>query len=403
MIPLDFSVGMVVFSPPSPVDPSTSYFLHDMLPIDTESKEWIDAKCSWIVDQFGMERILNSKIMAADAELLDGYRAADYDSVLALFRKICMKMDIEFDSIHFYIMSNDNQIGLQYAAGLYQSLGNGMHAITIDQSLLERPVDLIATLAHELCHVLLIGQNRITGEEDDHEPLTDLLTVFFGFGALSGNSVLRDESWHEGNASGWRMQRAGYLTMPMYGYALAVYASLRKEAPEAWKSRLRLDVRSAFLKSMNYFQQHGLPDLYRVIATDSRPRLHSNESSPEESPPRPNLRHGYYDDEDDAEKGFEDEVDFEYRESQEDETLVGDDSDQQCVYCGGQAKQFEPHPLCADCIKSSEENKREMESERLDESPHVLKFVFWLCIATGVLAGLIILAAMLLEAFGKVG
>ena len=221
-----------------------------MLPIDTETREWIDARCSWIVDQFGLERILATKVMAADTELLEGYRADDQDSVLALFRKICTTMDIDFKSIRFDFMRNDKQKDVNYATGLYRSLGNGMHAITIDRELLESPIDLIATLAHELCHVLLIGHQRITGEEDDHEPLTDLLTVFFGFGALSGNSVLRDESWHEGNYSSWQIRRAGYLTMPMYGYALAIYATLRKESPHAWKPRLRLDVRNAFLKSM---------------------------------------------------------------------------------------------------------------------------------------------------------
>lgn len=170
------------------------------LPIDSETQEWIDARTSWIMDQIGLERIRSFDVVAADAELLDGYCADDQDSVFAVFRKICTKMDIEFGSIDFYFMDNQREDGVQYAAGLYQSLGNSRHAITIDLSLLEDPVELIATLAHELCHVLLIGHQRITGEEDDHEPLTDLLAVFFGFGALSANRVLRESAWRFGGS-----------------------------------------------------------------------------------------------------------------------------------------------------------------------------------------------------------
>ena len=50
---------------------------------------------------------------------------------------------------------------------------------------------LIATMSHELAHEYLIGQGRISGEEEDHEQLTDLLAVFLGFGVMLANSSLR--------------------------------------------------------------------------------------------------------------------------------------------------------------------------------------------------------------------
>ena len=40
--------------------------------------------------------------------------------------------------------------------------------------------------------------------------------------------------------------------MQYYGYALAKYARVRGEDGSAWKRELRLDVRSAFEKSMRY-------------------------------------------------------------------------------------------------------------------------------------------------------
>jgi hypothetical protein len=366
-----------------------------MLAIDTESREWIDSRCSWIIDQFGLERILSSKVIAADADLLERYRADDYDSVLALFRKICETMDIEFESIQFYFMENQRQDDDNGVLGLYESLGNGMHSISIDQALLESPVELIATLAHELCHVLLIGHNRITGEEDDHEPLTDLLTVFLGFGALSGNSVLRDESWHEGHARFWQIRRAGYLTMPMYGYAIAIFAMLRNEGPREWKPRLRLDVRNAFMRSIKYFQRQGLPDLSKVISTDSRPRLYAEESTPSPPPPKLKLRHGYYDDEDDVDEEYEDEVDYEYRDSKQEEAEDDAVDIPQCVYCGAQARRYEPYPLCADCSKSINENEKEIERELSGDSMPSSTLVTSLYLLSGIFVGLTIFAVVI--------
>ena len=368
-----------------------------MLPIDTNTREWIDAKCSWIVNQVGLDRVLSSKVIAADAELLEGYRPDDEDSVYTLFRKICIAMDIEFKSIHFYFMNNEGKVGGNYAVGLYQPLDDGTHAITIDRALLESPVDLIATLAHELCHVLLIGHHWITGDEDDHEPLTDLLTVFLGFGALSGNSVLRDESWYEGNASRWQIRRAGYLTMTMYGYALAVFATLRNESPQTWKPRLRLDVRNAFMKSIMYFQQHGLPDLSKVISTDARPALHFEESSKREPPPKRSLRHGCYDDEDDVDEEFREEVDYQYCESTEDddeEAATG--TADSCVYCGAPALRIDPLPLCVECLGSITENETELEQQGTQGSSGFPMFVVWFFVLGGAIIALIFVIAALL-------
>ena len=58
--------------------------------------------------------------------------------------------------------------------------------ISLESSQLTDPMSLVATVAHELGHVRLLGEARIHGGFEDHEPLTDLLTVFFGLGCVHG-------------------------------------------------------------------------------------------------------------------------------------------------------------------------------------------------------------------------
>jgi hypothetical protein len=112
---------------------------------------------------------------------------------------------------------------------------------------------LVATIAHELGHVLLLADGRISASErPDHEPLTDLLTVYFGLGIFSANSAF--DHFHEarGRHSYTSTSRLGYLTEPMYGYALARYAWLRGEADPDWADHLDTNPRSFLKRGLRY-------------------------------------------------------------------------------------------------------------------------------------------------------
>jgi hypothetical protein len=112
---------------------------------------------------------------------------------------------------------------------------------------------LVAIIAHELCHVRLLGENRITAARKDHERLTDLLTIYLGFGIFTTNAAL---SFSE-DARGWSIQprgdmseriingarndgysRLGYLNEAEFGYALACYCRLRGEITPPWTTYL---------------------------------------------------------------------------------------------------------------------------------------------------------------------
>jgi hypothetical protein len=137
------------------------------------------------------------------------------------------------------------------AAGVYESQ-DGVQRIWIEAGSLSDPIGLVATLAHELGHVRLIGEGRISGDEEDHEPLTDLLTVYLSLGVITANSVVRESSWSAPQSEGWSVGRRGYLDMPAYGYALALFARARGEDDPAWAGALRPDVRGPFREAMRF-------------------------------------------------------------------------------------------------------------------------------------------------------
>lgn len=142
--------------------------------------------------------------------------------------------------------------------GLYQE-HQGTFDISIEYKNLGNPVSLIATMAHELAHVRLLGEKRISVSEPDHERLTDLATVFFGMGVFSANAVVEEKSL----TTGWEMSRSGYLSMTTLGYALAIFAQYREESRPKWMKYLRPDVKGAFLQSTRYLDKTGfkIPEL----------------------------------------------------------------------------------------------------------------------------------------------
>jgi len=100
--------------------------------------------------------------------------------------------------------------------------------ITYDPDLLEDPLGLVATLAHELAHYRLSAfRTHPPGGHDLEEFATDLATAAMGFGLFGAITALRFEGGKDGWTLGWR--GAGYLHPRDWAFALAVFVTLRDE------------------------------------------------------------------------------------------------------------------------------------------------------------------------------
>jgi hypothetical protein len=98
--------------------------------------------------------------------------------------------------------------------------------------------------------LILLGDGHIDRSTPDHEPMTDLLTVFLGLGIFSANSAARFNHYdHGGGWHSWSMQRLGYLSQGIYGYALAKFAAERSENKPDWTRYLSTNVRAYFKRS----------------------------------------------------------------------------------------------------------------------------------------------------------
>ncbi len=218
---------------------------------------------TWFVGEFGTD-VLRRPVVTPTPAFFPGEFHGSDDEVLALVHRILGWFEVAADRVTIEFYGDHGEQELSEAMGLTSSSRfaaghfrreNGRAVVAIDRTLAATPVRLVATVAHELCHVRLLDEDRIPSDRADHEPLTDLLTVYFGLGVFTANAAFEyTQTMHRRSTSS-----LGYLPEPMFGYGLACYAWLRGEGKPDWAAHLDVNPRAIMRKGLRYLAEHPLP------------------------------------------------------------------------------------------------------------------------------------------------
>ena len=232
-------------------------------PVELREQRWIEQSMAWFYAEFGDEP-LRRPVVLPTKEFFPGTYDGSISAIRAVIDRVCgyAQVDPGLIDVRCYGDSGEqdlaNAVGLTVrshsAAGHYQRV-DGRAVIGIDQTLGSTPDRLVATAAHELSHVRLLDEGRISADRADHEPLTDLLTVFLGLGIFTANARLtyrRDDRRSSTST-------LGYLTEPMFGYGLACYAWLRSEQHPRWVRYLDTNPRAYCQRGLRYLAAHAEP------------------------------------------------------------------------------------------------------------------------------------------------
>lgn len=235
-------------------------------PVETGEKTWIESRMRWLADRFGIDRLIRAELLLPTAEHFpEPYSGTEADA-RRFMQRICRMMGLHATDITLEICPDDQMDG---AAGLYYHQSEGERAtIQVAESQLADPLRLVSVLAHELSHELLYGRGLIHHEAPDFEWLTDLAPVFFGLGIFSANSTITEFREWRTNLGTRTVRQHGYLPSRMFGYALALFAFMRKETRPAWAGMLRLDASVTFERALRFLERGGEtlfhPDTVRV-------------------------------------------------------------------------------------------------------------------------------------------
>jgi len=230
-------------------------------PVAAEDKTWIEESMLWLIEEFGSDTLRNATVILPTDEFFPDAFSEDEDDVQALVERVCGYMGVRPERVELNFFTDENA-ELQQRLPAYESSHGGVaghyrkhrgnYVISIESSQVREPTSLVATIAHELGHIRLLGEGRVHAGYEDHEPLTDLLTVFLGMGVFTGNAVFSFQQYTDAFSQGWRTERRGYMTEEMFGYALALFAWTRGERQPAWSNYLEGNA-SAYFKSGHKF------------------------------------------------------------------------------------------------------------------------------------------------------
>jgi len=233
--------------------------------VTVEEREWIEDSLLRLIELFGFDQFCKQQTILPEPEFFPDRYTPDEEGLQRLIARVSQYMNVGSEQLEFHVYSEREEALQEHfqgrsshsgAAGKYfhpQDSTEKLH-IGIESALLLQPTRLVATIAHELGHVILLGGGKISHEEEDHEHLTDLLTIFLGMGVFTANAAFTFSQWQSATHQGWKSSRQGYLSEPMFGYALAACSWMRDESSVPWEKLLATNVRHAFRRSMKYLR-----------------------------------------------------------------------------------------------------------------------------------------------------
>jgi hypothetical protein len=231
-------------------------------PVEEDDKLWLEESMEWLLEEFGADAFREVKVVLPTDEFFPDSYSADEDDARALVDRVCEYMSVNPDLIQLEFFEDEGrqaQKDLVYSEGSTEGAcghyrkRRDKFVIALESSQLTDPMSLVATIAHELGHVRLLGEGRVHGGFEDHEPLTDLLTVFFGLGVFTAHSAFT----FDGSSQGWQARTRGYLSEEMFGYALALFALMRGERNPVWSRYVEGSVGTFFKNGLKYLDKTG--------------------------------------------------------------------------------------------------------------------------------------------------
>ncbi|MEU4549237.1 hypothetical protein [Nonomuraea dietziae] len=239
---------------------------------------------AWFVRQFGKDIALRD-VALPTPEFLHflSARPGAEEAVNALVSKARRLMAVDASDIRVRLFTANEHASERTTVGHYD-MEDGHHVIGIDRRQLADRTVLTAIVAHELCHVRLLGEGRVSWEREDQERLTDLLTVYLGFGVFTANAAMRfaraARGWQimpkgylsdellNGASSDLSSRRLGYLTQREFGYALARYCWLRGETQPSWAAYLGPGARAALTQGLAHLAHDADDQEFRKPAAE---------------------------------------------------------------------------------------------------------------------------------------
>ncbi|WP_263374787.1 hypothetical protein [Granulicella aggregans] len=237
------------------------------LPVSDSQRLWVDESFVRLSRLLGADRMMSATVMLPIAEHFPDTYDRSETAVGKMFCRIAERMAVDPETVELDLFEDTENVTSTLmplvsgksssAGGIYSHHDDTKTQVLINTSQLKTPESLVATIAHELGHVILLRPGLVGGDEEDMEPLNDLLTVFLGFGVFNANAAFQFKQFTNNDSQGWSTRRLGYLSQEMFAYALARFAFERGEMKPDWARYLTTNVAAYFQRSLAWLKANG--------------------------------------------------------------------------------------------------------------------------------------------------
>ena len=215
-------------------------------PLTSNDEDWQIECWRWLIANFeGLGPLGSSELILPTREFFPATDRDGHERVEYIFGLVTQYLSVPEDQ--FEIVPQEESIDPKLdslmlvrnapssPAGTFQARRDGKLRVTYDPALMTRPDKLIATLAHEICHPLLMSiVDQPPGGEACEEFATDLAVSFFGFGLFGANCSFEFQQFSDmaTMTQGWSTNRLGYLTEAEWGFSLAVFLTVKGQSED---------------------------------------------------------------------------------------------------------------------------------------------------------------------------
>jgi hypothetical protein len=218
----------------------------DLVPTESE-RDALLAALGRLLDRAGPDRFLTGPIfLPCDEHFPEPFRASRRGVrrlVQRLLAYVGLSMDANvdiFDSFdpHDELDDEGNICPLPRGAAAYTAgIRDGRAHVVVDLRQLDALDRLVGVLAHEVTHLYREHHGMMALDRDAEEMLTDLTSLYLGFGVFVANNAYRyrtEGGLVDGAAAynAWSEERLGYLSPAALTYLLAVQLELHATPPQ---------------------------------------------------------------------------------------------------------------------------------------------------------------------------
>lgn len=233
-----------------------------------DERLWVDEGFRSLKRLVGEKRMLECDVI----EPTDEYFPDPYDgseaALQSIFRRVCAYMDVDGSKVDLEVIPDTSELREFLPSYSFKTSDPaGLHfgedgierpLIGVRKSLLKDPLTVVATIAHELGHVILLDGKLLARDAEDMEPMTDLITVYLGLGIFNANASRRFHKYQNDRGEGWSMHRLGYLPEVVFGYALALFAKERGESDPPWIIHLSTNLKAYFKQAAAWLGKNSI-------------------------------------------------------------------------------------------------------------------------------------------------